>query len=300
MLRWRLLLGAVFIAALIGLFTLDYQAPFPGVVLFPLALLLSWLAAGEILWLLAARDLRPRPGIVRLGALAVVASNLVAAIDPTTPLASLGWPAAAFALAVLAAFLGEMHRYERPGEVMERLGLTVMALAYVGLLLSFVAQMRLLGPEGGRLGSWGVAALASLVITVKMCDIGAYTFGRLFGRHKMSPVLSPGKTWEGAAGGIALACLGGWVALNLLAPALGVEVRFAWAFLPYGVLVGGCGILGDLAESLIKRDVGRKDSSAWMPGFGGVLDLLDSVLFAAPVAFLLWKLGLIAANPAIG
>lgn len=300
MLRWRLLLGAVFIAALIGLFTLDYQAPFPGVVLFPLALLLSWLAAGEILWLLAARDLRPRPGVVRWGATAVVAANIFAAIDPTTPLASLGWPAVAFALALLAAFLGEMHRYERPGEVMERLGLTVLGLAYVGLLLSFVAQMRLLGPEGGRLGSWGVAALASLVITVKMCDIGAYTFGRLFGRHKMSPVLSPGKTWEGAVGGIAFACLGSWVSLALLAPALGVEPRFAWSFLPYGVLVGTSGILGDLAESLIKRDVGRKDSSAWMPGFGGVLDLLDSVLFASPVAYLLWKLGLIAASPAIG
>lgn len=300
MLRWRLVLGAVFIAALIGLFWLDYRAPVPGVVLFPLALLLAWLGSGEVLWLFAARDLKPRAAVVRLGSLAVVAANIVPAIDPTTPLANLGWPAAAFALAVLAAFLGEMHRYERPGEVMERLGLTVLALAYVGLLLSFVTQMRLLGPEGGPAGSWGVAALASLVITVKMCDIGAYTFGRLFGRHKMSPVLSPGKTWEGAVGGIAFACLGSWVSLALLAPALGVEPRFAWSFLPYGILVGVVGIFGDLAESLIKRDVGRKDSSGWMPGFGGVLDLLDSVLFTSPVAYLMWKLGLIAAGPAVG
>jgi phosphatidate cytidylyltransferase len=207
------------------------------------------------------------------------------AMDP------LGWPLAAFGIAVLAAFIAEMRRYERPGGVMERLGLSVLGIAYCGLLLAFVVQMRLLGP--GSNGAWGVAAIASLVIVVKMADVGAYTFGRLFGRHKMTPVLSPGKTWEGAAGGLVFCCLGSYLALNWLAPAMtGLPPRFAWAWLPCGVIVGVAGILGDLAESLIKRDVGRKDSSAWMPGFGGVLDLLDSVLFAAPVAFLCWKLGL--------
>jgi phosphatidate cytidylyltransferase len=146
-------------------------------------------------------------------------------------------------------------------------------------------------------GRFGIAAIASLAIVVKMCDIGAYTFGRLLGRRKMTPVLSPGKTWEGAVGGLAFACLGSWLALNWLAPALsaGLAPRSAWCWLGYGLFVGIAGILGDLAEPLIKRDVGRKDSSAWMPGFGGVLDLLDSVLFAAPVAFLCWKLGIAAA-----
>ena len=65
------------------------------------------------------------------------------------------------------------------------------------------------------------------------------------------------------------------------------------AWLAYGVIIGVVGLLGDLAESLIKRDLGRKDSSAWMPGFGGVLDLLDSILFAAPVAYLCWVAGLV-------
>lgn len=300
MLRWRLLLGVVFIGLLIGHFWLDHRVPWPGVVLFPLSLLLSWLAAGEMLWLLAARGLSPRPGVVRWGCLLIVATNVAPVCFPDTPLMLMGWPLAGFSLAVLAAFLGEMHRYEKPGEVMERLGVTVLSLAYVGLLLSFVTQMRLLGPAGGALGSWGVAALASLVITVKAADVGAYTLGRLIGKHKMSPVLSPGKTWEGALGGVLLSCLGAWLSLNLLAPELGVEPRFAWSFIAFGVVVGVTGIVGDLAESLIKRDVGRKDSSGWMPGFGGVLDLLDSVLFAAPVAFLVWKLGLIVANPAAG
>jgi len=66
-----------------------------------------------------------------------------------------------------------------------------------------------------------------------------------------------------------------------------------WRWLIFGIVVGGTGIAGDLAESLLKRDLGRKDSSRWMPGFGGVLDLLDSLLFAAPVAYVCWALGLV-------
>ncbi len=308
MLRWRLLLGTIFIAALIGLCWLDHAISPPGLILLPLALALCVLASQEYLGLLAARSspaapqqpgclargAQPIAPLVYAGSLAVVLANAIPVFWSTRPdpLDLLGWPLAAFGLAVLAAFVGEMHRYERPGGVMERLGLTVLGIAYCGLLLAFVVQMRLLAPDG-RIGSWGVAAIASLVIVVKMCDIGAYTFGRLFGRHKMTPVLSPGKTWEGAAGGLAFACLGSWLALNWLAPAMtDLSPRPVWGWLGYGVIVGIAGMLGDLAESLIKRDVGRKDSSTWMPGFGGVLDLLDSILFAAPVAFICWKLGL--------
>jgi phosphatidate cytidylyltransferase len=128
-----------------------------------------------------------------------------------------------------------------------------------------------------------------------MSDVGAYTVGRLIGRHKMAPVLSPGKTWEGVAGGLGFSCLGAWVTFTWLVPAMTGEAPTpaAWRWIVYGLLVGGTGIVGDLAESLIKRDVGRKDSSTWMPGFGGVLDLLDSILIAAPIAYLCWALGLV-------
>ncbi len=305
MLRWRLLLGTVFIAALVGLCWVDHLVSPPGVVLLPLAFALCVVAGKEYVDLLAARRgdsavarpnsprlAFPDPLLVLAGSAAVVLANAIPVFWDTR-MDPLGWPLAAFGLAVLAAFLGEMHRYERPGGVVERLGLTVLGVAYCGLLFAFVVQMRLLGPAD-QLGAWGVTAIASLVIVVKMADVGAYTFGRLFGRHKMTPVLSPGKTWEGAAGGLAFACLGSWLALNWLAPAMsaGLSPRPVWSWLSYGVIVGVAGMLGDLAESLIKRDVGRKDSSTWMPGFGGVLDLLDSVLFAAPVAYLCWKLGL--------
>ncbi|HBO45263.1 MAG TPA: CDP-archaeol synthase [Planctomycetaceae bacterium] len=174
-------------------------------------------------------------------------------------------------------------------------------MVYVGLMLAFVVRMRL---------GWGVGAVASLIIVVKMGDTGAYTVGRLFGRHKLAPVLSPGKTIEGAAGAIVFATVGAWVSFAWLVPAMaqGSAVSTAtaattgmaattagigWGWLVYGPLVGMAGLLGDLAESLLKRDAGRKDSSTWMPGFGGVLDILDSILLGAPVAYVLWASGVV-------
>jgi phosphatidate cytidylyltransferase len=293
MLRWRLLLGTLFIAGIIALCWLDHRMRPPGIVLLPLALILSVLASREVLWLLAARQLRPSQVMVYLGNLIIVASNLVPVLWPAEPLGRLGWPLAAFGLMVLAAFCVEIRRYTGPGRVTEQLATAVLALAYVGLLFSFLAQMRLLG--GGALG---VPAIASLVIVVKMGDTGAYTVGRLIGKHKLAPLLSPGKTIEGAIGGMAFACLGAWIAVEWLTPqmrpASAAASSPAWGWLAYGLIVGVAGMLGDLAESLIKRDLGRKDSSDWMPGFGGVLDVLDSILFAAPVAWLCWALGLVS------
>jgi phosphatidate cytidylyltransferase len=171
------------------------------------------------------------------------------------------------------------------------LGASAVALVYIGILLSFAVKLRFVGPAG----SWGMAALVSLIVVVKLSDIGAYTVGRLIGRHKLTPRLSPGKTIEGAFGGLAFAALGSWLALVILWPRLSRESTpdvAAWQWLGYAVTVTLAGTLGDLAESLMKRDMGRKDSSNWMPGFGGVLDLLDSVLVAAPVAYIWWRYGL--------
>ena len=145
---------------------------------------------------------------------------------------------------------------------------------------------------------YGLIAWLSLVIVVKSSDIGQYVVGRMFGRHKLAKMLSPGKTWEGAIGGIGFALLGAWLSLGPLARVLGCPSGRGWlAWLSgcfcYAVLVGIAGIVGDLAESMLKRDAGVKDSSHWLPGFGGVLDLLDSLLVAAPVAYALWVVGLV-------
>lgn len=274
-----------------GIMVLDHRAATPGIWLLALALVAGLGGAMEVVSLLAADGYRPRAEVIYGGTLLVIASNVVPLlwrqVGEDHALERLAWPLLAFMLVVLTAFLGEMRRYERPGGVMVNVALAIFGVAYVGLLLSFCAQLRLLGGPTD-----GLIALAALVIVVKMGDTGAYTVGRLFGRHKMAPVLSPGKTWEGLAGGLAFALIGAWMAFHLLPSRMGHTLgQASWSWLLFGALVGVTGILGDLAESLFKRDVGRKDSSTWLPGFGGILDVLDSILFAAPVAYLCWYAG---------
>lgn len=294
MLRWRLLLGALFIASLAGLMWLDHHAQVAGLWLLGLALIAGLGGANEVVELLKSGGYRPRAAVIYGGTLLVIASNAIPLLFRTVPesqaLERTAWPLLAFVLVMLVAFAGEMLRYQKPGGVIVNVALAILGVAYIGLTLSFCAQLRLLG---GR--EAGLVALAALVIVVKMGDTGAYTCGRLFGRHKMTPLLSPGKTWEGAAGGMVFALLGSWLAFNLLPRAMGFELpQQPWNWVVFGIAVGIAGVIGDLAESLFKRDMGRKDSSTWMPGFGGLLDLLDSILFAAPVAYLIWYRGLIA------
>lgn len=292
MLRWRLLLGAALIAALVGVMAADIHHSTPGTWLLVLALAAGLAGANEVVSLLAAGGYRPLASVIYGGTLLVIASNILPLhwrpVGEDRALERLVWPLVAFAATLLAAFIGEMRRYERPGGVMVNVALAIFGVAYIGLLLSFALQLRLLGgPQDG------IVALGALVIVVKFGDTGAYTVGRLIGRHKMTPVLSPGKTWEGAAGGLAFATLGAWLAFTFLPRATGHTLsQTAWSWLLFGPVVGVAGMLGDLAESLFKRDVGRKDSSDWMPGFGGVLDILDSILFAAPVAYLCWWAGM--------
>jgi phosphatidate cytidylyltransferase len=289
MLRWRLLLGFVIIAALVGLCWLDHLAPawglFPGVYLLPVGALLVVLASSELMQMLEAGGMKPCKILVHVGNLLLFASVWLPLIWPKVN--AFACLSAIFACLVLAAFLVEIRRYETPGGHLANVAASAFALAYIGMMFFFLAQLRM---------TWGIGALASMIIVVKLGDTGAYTVGRLFGRHKMAPRLSPGKTLEGAAGAILFSCAGAWLSFQYLLPAMtpsNTRPAIIGGWLIYGVLVGTAGMFGDLAESLIKRDVGRKDSSSWMPGFGGILDLLDSLVLAAPVAWLCWTCGII-------
>jgi phosphatidate cytidylyltransferase len=170
------------------------------------------------------------------------------------------------------------------------LALAGLSVLYVGGLMGMLVQLRLVEPYGFGLGPWGqLLPLLSLIATVKLSDTMQYTFGRIFGKHKVAPTLSPGKTWEGTIGGIGSATLISSVGIAyIIQGTAGMQPALLAKPAAFALAVTIVGIIGDLAESMLKRDAGVKDSSDWLPGFGGVLDILDSLLLAAPVAYLFW------------
>lgn len=301
MLKLRLLSATVIIAGLVGLLYLDHQHPCgaPGVWLVPLAVAVAIMMVRELLDLWSARPDRPAAWPLYVGApltVLLAAAPLVWTIQgqgyPTDALVGrLGWPLLGLTAGLMLAFIAEMMRYTPDGHATSRLALSVLAIGYAGLLTSFLVSLRLL-PDP----QWGLAAVVSVILIVKLADTGAYAAGRAFGRHKMSPVLSPKKTIEGALGGLAAACLGAWACRAWVVPHLVNADRppgAAAGWLCYGLMLAGSGMAGDLAESLLKRDARRKDSSSWLPGLGGVLDILDSLLFAAGPAYVCWASGLL-------
>lgn len=287
MLRWRLLLGTLFIAILGALIYLDSVSTTAGMYLLPIALLFAVLAAGEMIRLGTYGDRKPPKLSIYVGTTLVVASNFIPRLIPDfpadCPIGNLGWPLLAMAAATLLVVFSELLRFESAAKAAANVSYAIFSIAYVGVLLSFVVQIRYIGDS-----HWGILSLASLLIVTKMSDIGAYFVGRAVGRNKLAPKISPGKTIEGFVGGIAFSCIGAWLTYAILAPQVfDIQVQYAWwSLIVYGILLATAGVVGDLTESVMKRAADKKDSSAWLPGFGGILDMLDSVLTAAPVAFL--------------
>ncbi len=150
---------------------------------------------------------------------------------------------------------------------------TVLGVTWIGGGGAGAASILVLGP-------YGLQLLVAFVLIAALDDIGAYFAGTRFGAHRMAPSISPGKSWEGFAGGLVCSLAGGGICAAALAP-LGMVDGFA-----LGVLCGIFGPAGDLAESLVKRTVGIKDSGRLLPGHGGFLDRLDAMILCAPVAFL--------------
>jgi phosphatidate cytidylyltransferase len=292
MLRTRLWMGAILIALAVGVLVIDQWLgpwyPF----LLVLLLLLSLAACVELVQLLraangpavAGKESWCPPVWLCAPAVAVlILSNWPAHVAGTVT-AEGGpwyWIGNAFGGGVLVIFLVEMARFREPGMSVLRMAVALWVVTYLGLLTCFFAQLRWLddlSPDGSA--RRGTLALALAIFVPKCGDIGAYFTGRLLGRHRMTPLLSPKKTWEGAAGAMVASVLTA-VVIDGLGPVLrGGQ----WAAVGFGITVGTAGLLGDLAESLVKRDCQQKDASQVMPGFGGVLDVVDSVVFAAPVA----------------
>jgi phosphatidate cytidylyltransferase len=302
MLGYRLATGAILIAVFVAVIIVDERlAPwFP--FWFVLALLALGKAALELVGLLNRTSARPSGNTVFGGVMVLVVANwvphLIGAgrsaegtyspsamqLDAAFPVLVFAWMLWVFVAMVMFTFIAQSAQFDVPGGTMARISGTVLAVAYVGLLGSFVIQMRWLGGP-----TQGLLALAALIATAKGADIGAYTLGRMAGRHKLWPRLSPNKTVEGALGGMGFGVVGA-VAVECVARSLGVPLLGWPAAVGFGLVVGAAAQLGDLMESMIKRDCAQKDASDTLPGFGGVLDVLDSLLFAGPIAYGYWLL----------
>ena len=292
MLGWRLVMSAILVPFLIALFWLDHSLGPAAILLLVFSLLVACRNAYELSDLMSARRMKPDfPVAAALSVLTVLAGWMhtwFAIPEPIgTMLSSLGFIGLMLAISFCILLALEAWKYQQPGKAMESLGCNLIIVLYAGGLMAVTAQLRWI-PDP----SMGYFVIASMIIAVKAGDTFAYTFGRLWGKKKLAPILSPGKTWMGLVGAIFGSTLGGTLWLTFAGRLFDSHPAPAamWIVLAYSSTMGMIGLAGDLCESLIKRDVEKKDSAALMPGFGGLLDLLDSPLFAGPFALLWWQL----------
>jgi phosphatidate cytidylyltransferase len=207
-----------------------------------------------------------------------------------------GWDGAAVIAVLIGAFGLQLRHPIEGRRPLEAVAFTLAGFVYIALMFGFAARLVFVVPGPGEVP--GAMVLLWLVAVTKFTDMGAYILGSAIGRHKMIPRVSPGKTWEGFVGALLFAQL---AACGLYAffgddmPefATGLHVLGGWpAVVGLGFGVALLAVIGDLAESVIKRSLGAKDSGHMLPGIGGALDLVDSLCFTAPALYfyLIWTL----------
>ena len=281
MLRYRLIFGTLMTILFLGIVILDgwldgalcNDTPNAAIQGTLLAILLAVLAVPALFEI--ARLIRQTGAKVFL-AIAIIASIILATSSYWGQFASnsfnfrLIYTPFILAITMLGLFFYQAVRYANDSVIIN-CGANLFAIIYLGLLSSFVLAVRI---------DFGLWPLLMFVFTVKSSDIGAYTTGKLLGKHKFSPTISPGKTWEGMVGAVVLAVVVG----SIFAKSCGIMPL--WLGVAFGAIFAFLGQLGDLAESMIKRDAQQKDSAKSLPGFGGILDVIDSPLATAPFAYL--------------
>lgn len=299
----RLASASILLVVVLGLVGLDYAYPVAGVGgvwLLPLLLLFA-IGTGWELGRLLSSGGTPLSGGWSAAIAAVVSVSagipllwpLAGQVYPSDcPVGRLGWPLLAAVAVVSAVFVNEILRYGRRSHaVVSRIASTAFVATYVGLPLALLVAIRSLGEV-----RWGLIALVSMIAVTKFCDAGAYFCGSLVGRRKMIPRVSPGKTWEGTAGGVALGVLVAYGCAYWLFPLAsesGSSSRVPlWGPAVFGLACSIGGVLGDLAESMMKRELGKKDSGSIFPGLGGIWDVSDSLIGAAGPAYLCLAAGL--------
>lgn len=193
---------------------------------------------------------------------------------------------------VIAIFVRQFPQKNNSKPV-ETIACTLLGLLYVPYLFNFLTRLAFTwdrNPLSGDVCLTGKLLILYLVVVVKFTDIGAYFTGRLFGRRKLFPRISPAKTWEGLLGGIAFALAASIVIRQATGGHIGVIAFGMRDAVILGIVLPLAGVVGDLFESLLKRACGIKDSASYVPGMGGLLDVLDSLFFGAPILYLYIRL----------
>ena len=286
MLAWRFAISAILIPALIVIFYLDAHVGISGLYLLAFAELLAIRSVWECHDLFRDQSKRLQLPVMFACAAAIVFASWIPHLRGLDS-GDLGPVALMYSFAVMVLCASEAARYRGPGGNVATLGTEILIVSYVGVLLAVTTQLRwVAGHEAGYL------VLGSLLICTKGGDIGAFTLGKIFGKRKLAPHLSPGKTMAGGVGAIVGAGLCGWAWLHFATPMFNStwEAPAWYVSIFYSCLIGFVGLIGDLCESFLKRDSGKKDSANLFPGFGGLLDLVDSVMYSGPAAYLCWEI----------
>lgn len=241
-------------------------------------------AASDILFLVLALMAVREYHVICRSSLPVMAWSLAATVPLflTQVSAHAAFWYAALGMVLFGSFISELFR--KADIPMENWGRTLVSLVMIGIPFSLMGAML-------RMGDWAVQrwVVLALFVCIWSNDTGAYCVGSLFGKHKMFPRVSPGKTWEGLVGGFVFALLAGYIFSVC-------EKEYAvWQWLLIAFTCSVFGTFGDLLESLLKRTMGIKDSGRFLPGHGGVLDRFDSILLASAAVWILLMLFSLAA-----
>jgi phosphatidate cytidylyltransferase len=203
--------------------------------------------------------------------------------------AQLGWPLSWLIPLAVIVFAVRLLGERAPDKRVESLASTLFGLVYVALLLQFLTMIVTPLPGDTITADARLLLCLWLVAVTKFCDTGALLSGMAFGRHKMSPQISPKKTWEGAVGGVLVSmgvgALIAWLARGVFPPHMTPLVAALMA-IPIAIV----GIVADLVESVLKRRANMKDSGATIPGIGGMFDLSDSIILVAPIGYYFFRL----------
>jgi phosphatidate cytidylyltransferase len=204
------------------------------------------------------------------------------------PAGSYDFEVAVLLFFLLTVFTRQMFARLREDEPLQTMAYTLFGLLYVLWLFNFMTKIVYLLPRSSTGAVTGQFYCLYLIVVTKFSDMGAYLVGSAVGRHQMIPHISPKKTWEGFFGALGLSLLASLALFGLMPGHLSM---LTWAHATVlGLLLGFAAVIGDLAESIVKRSTGVKDSGHFLPGIGGALDLIDSLLFTAPLLFFYLRL----------